>query len=201
MNIDNLKRARENTGLTQSQVADMLGISDGTYKNYEQGKREPNNTLLLKIADLYGVTTDYLLGREPAPAPVDPFEVLGFKKTVDDDEFVRLYNTLPDFAKQIFVDTMAKLAQATTDNLKKQSTRPPHPVKPPQAPDSTIVQSTSQILPRSVVNESTPKTDIQISQMMNSEFAIARGGNGMYKPAPTDEQIASFTPVPEDSGL
>lgn len=191
MNIDNLKRARENTGLTQSQVADMLGISDGTYKNYEQGKREPNNTLLLKIADLYGVTTDYLLGRELAPAPVDPFEVLGFKKTVDDDEFVRLYNTLPDFAKQIFVDTMAKLAQATTDNLKKQSTRQSKPVESPQA-------LTSQIPPRSVVNESTPKSDIQISQMRNSEFAIARGGNGMYKPLPTDEQMESFEEVTPD---
>ena len=63
MNIDNLKKARENIGLTQSQVADRLGISDGTYKNYEQGKREPNNTLLSKIADLYEVSTDYLLGR------------------------------------------------------------------------------------------------------------------------------------------
>lgn len=113
MNTNNLKKARENKGLTQAQVADKLGISDGTYKNYEQGKREPNNALLVKIADLYGVSTDYLLGREPAPPPADAMKLLGIEKSVDDDEFMRLYSELPDYAKQIFVDVMAKLAQAT----------------------------------------------------------------------------------------
>lgn len=65
MNVDNLKKARENAHFTQLQAAEKLGISDGTYKNYEQGKREPNNEILLNIANLFGVTTDYLLGREP----------------------------------------------------------------------------------------------------------------------------------------
>ena len=64
MNIENLKKAREASNLTQVQAAKKLGISDGTYKNYEQGKREPNNEMLVKIANLYNVPTDYLLGRE-----------------------------------------------------------------------------------------------------------------------------------------
>lgn len=72
MNIDNLKKAREAAQLTQAQAAKKLDISDGAYKNYEQGKREPNNTLLGKIADLYGVSTDYLLGRNTtAEEPLD----------------------------------------------------------------------------------------------------------------------------------
>ena len=64
MNIENLKKAREAANLTQVQAAKKLGVSDGTYKNYEQGKREPNNEILVKIANLYNVPTDYLLGRE-----------------------------------------------------------------------------------------------------------------------------------------
>lgn len=42
-----------------------------------------------------------------------------------------------------------------------------------------------------------PQPDIQISKM-SSEFAIARGGNGMYKPLPTDEQMESFEEVTPD---
>lgn len=202
---DNLKALRESKGLTKKQVAQGVGINERAYIAYEYGERDVSTETLSKLADFYGVSTDYLLGRttvkQMATEQPDPFQLLGFQKTVDDDEFTRLYNTLPDYVKQVFVDTMAKLAQATASNLKKQSTHPPQPVEPPQAPESTIVQSTSQNPSQSVVNEPPLKPDIQISQTRNSEFAIARGGNGMYKPVPTDEQIASFTPVPEDSGL
>lgn len=64
MNIENLKKAREKAGLTQAQAAIAIGVSDGTYKNYEQGKREPNGDKMVTIANLFGVTTDYLLGRD-----------------------------------------------------------------------------------------------------------------------------------------
>ncbi len=170
-----LKELRQRKHLTQQELATALDINLSSYQKYER----PNNTIkpsidaLIKIADYYHVTVDYLLGREPAPPPVDPFEALGLKKSVDDDEFIRLYSTLPDFAKQIFVDTMAKLAQATSDNLQKKSTRPQQPVEPP------------------------PKPDIQISQITNSELAIARGGKG-YKPAPTDEQFSKFVELTPD---
>ncbi len=85
MNIENLKQARETAHFTQMQAAKSLGISDGTYKNYEQGKREPNNTLLLKIADLYGVTTDYLLGREAKEPEPNLFENLELTKEQEED--------------------------------------------------------------------------------------------------------------------
>lgn len=72
MNIENLKKSRESKGFTQNQVAEILGISDGTYKNYEQGKREPNGDMIVKLANLYNVTTDYLLGRDDtSPNPVE----------------------------------------------------------------------------------------------------------------------------------
>ena len=67
-----------------------------------------------KLADFYGVTTDYLLGREPAP---DPLSLVTAK--VDDDKFVELYSSLPEYAKAIFVDTMEKLAQAKKEQTQK----------------------------------------------------------------------------------
>lgn len=69
MNAENLKKAREKAGYTQAQAAEAIGVSDGTYKNYEQGKREPNGEKMVTIANLFGVTTDYLLGRPEAPEP------------------------------------------------------------------------------------------------------------------------------------
>lgn len=75
MNIENLKRARENAGLTQTQAAQKIGVSDGTYKNYEQGKREPNGDKIVTIANAFGVTTDYLLGMPDAKPPEDPIKL------------------------------------------------------------------------------------------------------------------------------
>lgn len=73
MNVHNLKKSREAAHLTQAQVAEKLDITSVAYQNYEYGKREPNNSLLCKIADLFNVTTDYLLGRD---SELEPFEVL-----------------------------------------------------------------------------------------------------------------------------
>lgn len=60
---DRLKQARKKTGLTQQKIADNLGISLNAYQKYEQAERSPSLDTLVKLADLLGVTTDYLLGR------------------------------------------------------------------------------------------------------------------------------------------
>lgn len=56
------------------EFCEASGISFSTYQNYETGKRIPTAEILIKLADFYNVTTDYLLGREPAPD--DPIEML-----------------------------------------------------------------------------------------------------------------------------
>ena len=60
-----LKELRERKQLTQSELSKLLGISPSTIGMYEQGRREPDNETLKKIAVLFGVSTDYLLGNEP----------------------------------------------------------------------------------------------------------------------------------------
>lgn len=59
----NLKKAREAKGLTQQQVADLIGVTRESYARYENGTRNPNLQNLSDLADLLNVTTDYLLGR------------------------------------------------------------------------------------------------------------------------------------------
>ncbi|MEC1824053.1 helix-turn-helix transcriptional regulator [Bacillus paralicheniformis] len=58
---DRLRELRESRKLTQDQLAEVLGISRGTYAHYEINKRKPDYDMLIKIADYYNVSTDYLL--------------------------------------------------------------------------------------------------------------------------------------------
>ena len=61
--------------MTMKQAAVVLGLPYTTYVNYEKGVREPNSETLIKLADYYNVSTDYLMGRtlekeisfDPAP--------------------------------------------------------------------------------------------------------------------------------------
>ena len=59
-----LKEQRKLYGMTQREMAEKLGISQPSYIRYEQGTAEPSQENLVKIADIFDVSTDYLLGRD-----------------------------------------------------------------------------------------------------------------------------------------
>ncbi|ETA73247.1 helix-turn-helix domain-containing protein [Ligilactobacillus equi] len=64
-NFENkIQALRENKGWSKTYVANRIGIKMQTYANYEYGRRQPDFETLSKIANLYSVTTDYLLGRD-----------------------------------------------------------------------------------------------------------------------------------------
>ena len=60
----NIKEIRVRKNLTQLQVANALGVSSVVYSRYETGNRQPSVDTLIRLADLFGVTVDYLLGRQ-----------------------------------------------------------------------------------------------------------------------------------------
>ena len=57
-----LKEARNLTGMKQKEVAEKTGIPLGTLRRWEQGVNEPDTDSLVLLADLYGVSTDVILG-------------------------------------------------------------------------------------------------------------------------------------------
>lgn len=65
-----LQQLRKKTRLTQDQLADAIGVQCRTYGSWERGEREPDFVTLCKIADYFGVSTDYLLGRTDTPVIV-----------------------------------------------------------------------------------------------------------------------------------
>ena len=58
-----IRDLREDHDLTQRRIAAMLGISQPQYNRYEQGYRDIPTDLLLKLADIFNTSTDYILGR------------------------------------------------------------------------------------------------------------------------------------------
>ncbi|MCY7988593.1 helix-turn-helix domain-containing protein [Bacillus spizizenii] len=90
-----LTELREKKGWSKSLVAKKLGLKTmSTYANWEYGLRKPDGEMLVKIANLYGVTTDYILtGKKPNSFNSDLFEdpdlQIAFKDASDFSEEAR----------------------------------------------------------------------------------------------------------------
>ena len=59
-----LRILRENSNFSQADIAAMLGMDRSTYAYYETGKTEPSLKTIFKVAELYKVSTDMILGRK-----------------------------------------------------------------------------------------------------------------------------------------
>ena len=60
-----IRQLREKSDLSQLEFAKILNISNSTLSQYEAGNRIPSDEIKSKIADFFGVSIDYLLGRIP----------------------------------------------------------------------------------------------------------------------------------------
>ena len=62
-----IREMREDRDLTQTQIADMLSMSQTGYSKYETGENDIPTRVLIALADFYGTSVDYLLGRVDVP--------------------------------------------------------------------------------------------------------------------------------------
>lgn len=62
-----IRDLREDNDKTQTEVANFLGMKQPQYYRYETGLRDIPSDVLIKLADYYGVSTDYILGRTDNP--------------------------------------------------------------------------------------------------------------------------------------
>lgn len=66
-----LKDLRQQAGLTQKQLGDLIGTSKAAISYYELSERTPSPEMLVKLASVFHVTTDYLLGIERQGQNID----------------------------------------------------------------------------------------------------------------------------------
>ncbi|MCL2852324.1 MAG: helix-turn-helix domain-containing protein [Defluviitaleaceae bacterium] len=60
---DRIKELRKSKGLSQREVGEAIGITERSYRRYEAGDMDPSATNIVNLADFFGVSADYLLGR------------------------------------------------------------------------------------------------------------------------------------------
>ena len=61
---EKLATLRHNNGYSTRELGEKLGVSQSSISLWEKGSRRPDMEMLVKIANFYGVSTDYLLGSE-----------------------------------------------------------------------------------------------------------------------------------------
>ena len=57
-----IRELRKENKMTMKQLGEIIGVAESTISQYETGKREPDNEMLLRLAEHFGVTVDFLLG-------------------------------------------------------------------------------------------------------------------------------------------
>ena len=85
-----LKELRKQANMTQAQLSEKLGVTGQTVLNWENGVYEPKIEQLIKLADLFNVTIDYLVDRPTKISKADEISKELSKISVDDlYEFIK----------------------------------------------------------------------------------------------------------------
>lgn len=85
-NKNNLKQIRNSKNLLQTKVAMDLSITQETVSSYETGRVLPSSDMLIRLADYYNTSVDYLLGRTKYDMPIDRIK----PNNISDKDFVIL---------------------------------------------------------------------------------------------------------------
>lgn len=120
---DILKNLRSERDLSVRDVAEKSGVSYSAYQKYELGIREIGAKSLQKLADFYGVTTDYLLGRPDAPEPLKRPETLEEVVNMLDMDILMsgLYNILDDQKRRELSAAMTTLVERQREREEAES--------------------------------------------------------------------------------
>lgn len=106
-----IKEARLALGITATEAARRIGISRQRYSLYERGTYEANYEMLLRIAEVFGVTVDWLLDRESAPAELRRSALVGRVMSLSDEQVAALTALLDQAAASVDAGARLPVAQ------------------------------------------------------------------------------------------
>ena len=109
---ETLKKLRDEKGLTLKQMGEILGVSHMTYQRYEKNDTDVSTEMLSKLADFYGVSADYLLGRTEIKAmagttPAEQLDVSAVEKRI-----IERYTQLDENMRAVCVEVFRQLTGA-----------------------------------------------------------------------------------------
>ncbi len=120
---ENLKYLRKSVQYTQKKLADYLGLSANTVCEWEKGRSEPSIATIKKMAELFDVSANYLLGLEDdfgartAPAPA----VMGETNTAQERELLELFRTLSPYLQGLTMEAVKSWAKKGGDSSQKKA--------------------------------------------------------------------------------
>lgn len=114
--MNRIKELRVEKKITQSQLAKILGVNQTAVGKYERGDLEPNIQILNNLADFFGVSIDYILGREDdlgikGYAPADAAPGATERAMGDEAELLRAFRKLSPFARSAVMVQVKALAE------------------------------------------------------------------------------------------
>lgn len=113
-----VKQLRKNKHLTGEQLGNILGITKTGISYWENGRSVPDNEMLLKLADFFDVSIDYLLGKTDVETKIDKSTYYGdydevveylkdnpehldvYKRILNDDHFALLFDKTKDLTPE-----------------------------------------------------------------------------------------------------
>lgn len=116
-----IKELREAKGLNMREAARLLGLPYTTYVNYEKGQREPTSEVLIQLANFYGVSIDYLVGRsddpKPAPMPEPQAKAAIIPLRPEDRNVLRLAGRDGSYLERTLTDDQVKMLTMLLDQM------------------------------------------------------------------------------------
>lgn len=116
-----LKKLREQKKLNQTELANLLEVSNGSISKWERGDRQPDYETLEKIADIFNVTIDYLLGRSDVKYKSDDSQ-MSFSTPQEALSFILKQEMVADFGgydlENMSDDEIMEMADDIADMLK-----------------------------------------------------------------------------------
>ena len=96
--VKNLKLLRNKKGISQQQLADVIGISQQSVNKYENHNVEPDNNILIEFANYFNTSVDFLIGHTNIEHIIEKVEAFELNK--DEANLINKYRTLNNSEKQ-----------------------------------------------------------------------------------------------------
>lgn len=117
---ERLKKERKRVGISQKMISIRLGVGQSNVSSWERGEKNPTLSTLIKLAEMYGVTTDYLLGKEETPIRLTEKTSSYTEATPFEKQLIAAYRDLPEAEQRVICRSLGLTHPAAVrDKAKK----------------------------------------------------------------------------------
>ena len=111
--IQNLKQLRKKAGISQQALAEKIGVSQQSINKYENHNIEPDIETLIRLADFFNTSVDYLIGHTEIEHPIEPVSPYDLNQA--EAKIIDSYRIISTKQKHLVLMIVENLAEESTD--------------------------------------------------------------------------------------